>query len=1242
MAERSFTKEVQRLRLGEGQEFAGEAILAVTKALLQSGVAYVGGYQGAPVSHLMDVLADAADILAELGVRFETSASEATAAAMLAASVNYPLRGAVTWKSTVGTNVASDALSNLASSGVLGGALIVVGEDYGEGASIMQERSHAFAMKSQIWLLDPRPHLPSIVRMVEQGFALSEASNSPVMLMMRIRACHMHGRFIAKDNIPPPFTLRDALNNPARSQERIILPPSTYLQEQRKIEDRWPAALAYIRKAKLNEALPGDLEQLGILVQGGLTNTLLRALAELDLADFHGASRIPILVLNVTYPLLPEEVCAFVQGKKAILIVEEGQPAFIEQAVHQLLRQAGLGAAVVGKDMLPIAGEYTGAVVKAGLEGFMEAWHRAPQAWIPPADRPERIPLQPMEREARLPARPSGLCTGCPERPLFAAMKLVEQEVGALHVSADIGCHSFATMPPFEMGASIMGYGLGAASSAALNAAGGGRPVALMGDGGFWHNGLTSGVGNAVFNRHDGLTIIVDNGYAAATGGQAIPSSSSGRMHQQPGGSIEKAVRGVGVNWVRKVQTYDIAQTQAAVREALTTDYAGPKVIVAEGECQLNKQRRTRPARRKRLQQGKRTVTQRFGVDADVCTGDHSCIRLSGCPSLTIKSNPDPLRSRPVAYVDNSCVGCGVCGGVAHAAVLCPSFHRLDIITHPNLWDRLLAALRTRLIDWLTPRDAQGRVQAARGAVPVAPRAPAPSAATEAAHAHAAMPGAADRKEGRPLTFTLAALGGQGGGVVTSWLVDVAERHNCHVQATSVPGVAQRTGATIYYLEFHPREPGKPPPVMGLMPTPGISDLVVASELLEAARMVDRGIVNRRQTTLITSTHRAYTISEKSASGDGRAQAEDLLRLAGDSAKRLVTLDMAAIAQAEGAVISAAVLGAVAGADVLPFATDAYRTAIRTAGIAVEANLACFEAALATTRAAPALGEAPCQPPPSNSSLLRKRESIVQLPAAPPLLQPLLEHCVERLTDYQDARYAAEFLTRLQPILDLDRQRRKHRLSEATARGMALWMTFEDTIRVGDLKTRRTRRRQLLGEAGVQPGQVMHVTEFLHPRPEEICGTLPRRLGAALMASATLRKLLGMLAKPRKVVTSNLSGHLLLRCVAGLRPLRRGSLRYAEEQTAMAAWLKLIRECAPNNYALACEVAECQQLACGYGDTLARGRRRLEQILAHARQAMRNPRAADQVRTMREETLNGIPRSANAPAEAAPLPAAAG
>jgi indolepyruvate ferredoxin oxidoreductase alpha subunit len=713
MAERSFASEVLSLRLGEGEEFRGEGILAVTKALLQSGVAYVGGYQGAPISHLMDVLSDAQPVLDELGVHFEASANEATAAAMLAASINYPMRGAVTWKSTVGTNVAADALANLASAGVKGGALIILGEDYGEGASIMQERTHAFAMKSQMWLLDPKPNLPSIVRAVEQGFELSEASHTPVMLMLRIRACHVYGRFTAKANQRPAFSSADALAAPSRDYGRIILPPSTFAQEKQKITERLPAAQHFIASRGLNEFCGGDAD-VGIVLQGGLYNGVLRSLELLGCADAFGTSALPLYVLNVTYPLIPDEIVRFCAGKRAVLVIEEGQPDFIEQSICQTLHQQSGTTRIIGKEVLPMAGEYTGDVLKPGIEKFLERWAPAllqAQAPAVPAARREATLVPSGKLAALVPQRPSGLCIGCPERPLFSAIKLVQRELGALHISSDIGCHSFATLPPFNMGNSIMGYGLGAAGASALTTHARGRAVAVMGDGGFWHNGLTSGIGNAVFNRQDAVTVIVDNGYSAATGGQDILSSRAPPKERNANQSILNAVKGIGVKWVKRVHTYDMRETLAVLREALTTGYDGPKVIIAEGECQLNRQRRVRPLFKKAVAQGERVVRERFGIDAALCTGDHSCIRLSGCPSLSLKENPDPLRTDPVAHVDNTCVGCGVCGEVAHAAVLCPSFYRADIIYNPTRWDRLLHAVRTAVIGALQRRAERRRLR---------------------------------------------------------------------------------------------------------------------------------------------------------------------------------------------------------------------------------------------------------------------------------------------------------------------------------------------------------------------------------------------------------------------------------------------------------------------------------------------------------------------------------------------------
>ncbi|MEZ5729862.1 MAG: indolepyruvate ferredoxin oxidoreductase subunit alpha [Burkholderiaceae bacterium] len=713
MAERSFREEVKRLRLGAGEEFRGEGILAVTKALLQSGVGYVAGYQGAPISHLMDVLSDAQDILAELGVHFESSASEATAAATLAASVNYPVRGAVTWKSTVGTNVASDALANLASGGVTGGALIVVGEDYGEGSSIMQERTHAFAMKSQIWLLDPRPNLETIVNMVEKGFELSEASSTPVMLELRIRACHVHGRFQAKDNQRPRFGVHDALAAPRRDTSRIALPPSVFAHEKEKIDRRWPAAVEFIRRHRLNEVLDGEHDDLGLIVQGGMFNTAMRALERLGLADAFGRARIPVYVMNVTYPLVDEELVGFCRDKRAVLMVEEGQPDYIEQALHAILRKAQVDTRISGKDVLPMAGEYTGDAMLGGLRGFL-AKH-APGLLPAVQDHDPRARPEVAALASVVPPRPPGFCTGCPERPIFSALKLVEQEVGPLHVSCDIGCHLFSILPPFNIGQTTMGYGLGTAGASAFNVAASKPAISIMGDGGFWHNGLTSGIGNAVFNRNDGLTIVVDNGYSAATGGQDIPSSRGENPSRKLHNPIARAVSGVGVPWVRTVtRTYGVDQMRGLIREAIRTrPGAGPKVLVAQSECMLNRQRREKPALNRAIADGRRAVRERFYVDPDTCTGDHACIRLSGCPSLSIDAHPDPLRVDPVTRVDSSCVGCGLCGENAQAAILCPSFVRVRRVHNAGWLERTIARWRRRLIDRLV----------ARGAAPAGPSA---------------------------------------------------------------------------------------------------------------------------------------------------------------------------------------------------------------------------------------------------------------------------------------------------------------------------------------------------------------------------------------------------------------------------------------------------------------------------------------------------------------------------------------
>jgi indolepyruvate ferredoxin oxidoreductase alpha subunit len=410
-------------------------------------------------------------------------------------------------------------------------------------------------------------------------------------------------------------------------------------------------------------------------------------------------------VLNVTYPLVDDEILNFAKGKDSILVIEEGHPAYIEQNIRAILHKAGARCKIEGKGPFPEAGELTGTIMLDGLSTYLRD---AASELMPPIARAPNAPpiLKMPELTATVPARPPSFCIGCPERPIFAATKMIEEELGPHHIASDIGCHLFSINAPFDIGATTMGYGLGPASASAFNdKTAGRRSISFLGDGGFWHNGLTSSIGNAVFNDNDGVIIIVDNYYSAATGGQDILSSRADNKSKSTKHPIKKAVEGMGVKWVRQLdRTYDVTKMQATLKEALETSETGPKVIIASSECMLNKQRREKPLHKKAVSDGKRMTRTRFGVDEDVCTGDHACIRLSGCPSLSLKTLDDPLRDDPVASIDQNCVGCGNCGEVADAAVLCPSFYQADLIQNPTRLDRVFSDWRQSLITRLQKR----------------------------------------------------------------------------------------------------------------------------------------------------------------------------------------------------------------------------------------------------------------------------------------------------------------------------------------------------------------------------------------------------------------------------------------------------------------------------------------------------------------------------------------------------------
>ena len=712
--ERSFKKEIEALKLGDGDIFEGEGILAVTKALLQSGVSYVGGYQGSPVSNLLDVMVQAKDYMKELGVHVEACANESSAAAMLGASINYPVRGAVTWKSIVGTNVASDALSHLASVGVLGGSLIIIGEDYGEGSSIIQERTHGVALKSTIWLMDPRPNLEVIVRTVHKAFELSEYSHTPVMMQLRIRTCHLQGKFIAKNNIKPQISSTNKVGEVApHNYDLIAHPPSTYAQEKLKYGQRAKLAKTFISNNSLNEFFQGEIEEIGLIVQGGLYNNLIAALKEMNMSDSLGNTKISIYVLNIVHPLIPDEVISYAKKFKALLVIEEGQPQYIEQELGLLFHKEKIEVSLAGKDVLPMAGEYTSEVIHKGVFNFIKKY-------IPDFSNFSNLDYNTEIDQLRekvssslgevVPPRPPGFCTGCPERPFFSALKMIEKDTGKIHISTDIGCHSFATFPPFSFGQSILGYGMSLAASAGVQSFSSKRPIAIMGDGGFWHNGLLSGVASRLLNNSDGILVILQNGYTSATGTQDLISTPESENRKIAASSsststdktIEKALEGLGVKWLKTVHTYEVGAVKKVLNEAIESSFNGLKVIIAEGECQLERQRRLKPIKNNAIKMKKRFVRVKYGVDEDTCTGDHSCIRLSGCPTLTVKPSSDPLKLDPVAHVTDGCVGCGLCGENAIEATLCPSFYKAKIINNPNIRERSMAWVRNKVIGLLT------------------------------------------------------------------------------------------------------------------------------------------------------------------------------------------------------------------------------------------------------------------------------------------------------------------------------------------------------------------------------------------------------------------------------------------------------------------------------------------------------------------------------------------------------------
>ncbi len=470
----------------------------------------------------------------------------------------------------------------------------------------------------------------------------------------------------------------------------------------------------------------------------------------------------------------------------------------------------------------------------------------------------------------------------------------------------------------------------------------------------------------------------------------------------------------------------------------------------------------------------------------------------------------------------------------------------------------------------------------------------------------------------RPITIAVLALGGEGGGVLADWIVDVAQHGGYLAQATSVPGVAQRTGATIYYVELFPKMAAQAAgrdPVLALMPMPGDVAIVLCSELMEAGRAVERGFVTPDKTLLIASTHRVFAMTEKIALADGRADEAALLAGCRDAARQLVAFDMAAIAEATGSVLSAVLFGALAGAGALPFQRTAFEAAIRRGGVGIKASLAAFAAGfegasggVAAPPARPAAGSAKPGAAPALAELRRSAERDYSGAALTVVIA-----AIERLADYQDADYAGGFLAQLRRFRDLEQKYGDGygRLLSETARQYALGLSYEDTVRVAELKIRASRFARVRDEVQVGDGQILEIAEFFHPRTQEIADTLPAPFGRWLLHTGWARALADRLTRKGRIVkTTSIRGFLLLYTLASLKPLRRRSLRFAAEQAALATWLHLVAETAQTDYALAIQVARMRNLVKGYGDTHERGQAKFAKLCALLPRLQARPNAS--------------------------------
>ncbi len=730
----------------KGERIVVDAPLAIIRAALESGISYAAGYPGAPTADLIDMLSESSTLLKDLGIFFESSTNEASAATKLLASVYDRIHGFVNWK-VVGTNVAADVLAHITSSGTMGSAVIVVGEDYETESTTVEMKSYMYGKGFAIPVIDPIGSPMHVYRLAKHAFRLSEYSNMPVMLLLRPMAANCIGSIVCEDDIKrPEVSVKDRKSIWEPDLSRYTLTDTAKLHAVEKYSERIPRAMDYIASNRLNDYIIGDSREeksgsrnsissskgsnIGFITHGGIFNSFITAMYELGRADVSGSCVYDLLNLNVVYPIVPEEIIRFAADKEMLFIVEEGAPFYIEESIRSILHAAGINSKVYGKMSNGGFIPPTGALdVDALLESLSRMLSLVEPYYTMPRERLSEI-MKHKERAIRSTlkvrvARNPTFCTGCPERPIFTAIRWLDERFGRSIYAGDSGCYTMARLPPFEASDTFTGMGTSLDSALGLSKLYKRRVIAVMGDGTFFHRGVTN-VDNLLYNISNDndvniIFIIFENYWTAMTGHQPNPASkvhstTTATTQGEPlsmnyagefptRASIESILRAHGVRWIRRVNPFDFYSTLEAMLEAYMVE-KGVRVIICDGECTLARMRREQPVIESMIDKGRRVEQVKYRIDEEICSGCFPCEKYSGCPSVTMVKNPNPLRTGYIKQTEDTCTGCGICG-ITSIFGLCPSTYRVRIVYNPTRWERFMHRLNMYAIRMLMGRGAK-------------------------------------------------------------------------------------------------------------------------------------------------------------------------------------------------------------------------------------------------------------------------------------------------------------------------------------------------------------------------------------------------------------------------------------------------------------------------------------------------------------------------------------------------------